>query len=93
MDADQPTLRRASMHISVNHIQQLATGYLGFTKPELDNLSRDGDSIEIIFNCLLIYCRKQSYRTTELSDVLEKAGREEGLIKRFVIDSLRGKAY
>ena len=91
MEADEPILMNASEHISVSHIQQLAMGYMGFSKPELDNLSRDGDSIEIIFNCLLIYCRKQGCRTKELSDVLEKAGREEGLIKRSAIDILRGR--
>ncbi len=91
MEADEPILMSASQHISINHIQQLATGYLDFTKPEFDNLPRDGDSVEIIFNCLLIYCRKQSCRTQELSDVLEKAGREEGLVSRTAVDILRGK--
>ncbi len=91
MDADQPTIMKASAHISVDHILQLATGYLGFSKPEIDNISRDGlFSQQIIFDCLLTYCQRKSCKIEELSDVLENAGKEEGLISRVVIDILRG---
>ncbi len=76
MEVDQVILMKASTHISMNHILQLATGYLEFSKPEVDNMSRDGFlSDQIIFDCLLAYCQKHSCATKELSDVLEKAGK------------------
>ena len=54
-------------------------------------MSRDGlFSKQIIFDCLLAYSQKHSCGTKELSDVLENAGKEQGLIKRVVVDMLRG---
>ena len=91
MEVDQAILMEASTYISVNHILPLAIVYLGLSKPEIDNMTKDGSSSsQIIFDCLLAYCVKHSCGTTELSDVLEKAGKEEGLIKRIVVDILRG---
>ncbi len=90
MEVEQAILMKASTHISMNHILQLATGYLGFSEPELDYISRDGFfSNQIIFDCLLAYFQTHSCGTKELSDILEKAGKEEVLIKRIVVDILR----
>ena len=54
-------------------------------------MSRDGFlNNQIIFDCLLAYCQKNSCGTKELSHVLGNVGKAEGLIKRIVVDMLGG---
>ncbi len=85
-------LYNAAKRISSAHVRRLATGHLGFSLAEVDNIRSNatGNSEDFIFQCLLSYCqRTPEYRDT-LPEVLLTAGREEGLVRLAVVNILKG---
>ncbi len=88
-------LLEACNYILAHHVTRLATGYLGFTLPEISKIQANEREIEMVqLECLRTFCIKNPDDAKEvLCKRLKEAGQKEGIVQKRAIDIIKGNLF